>query len=43
MVPKALVELIFKALKKDPNDRFQTAEEMGAALHQATKDTRVPD
>jgi DNA-binding NarL/FixJ family response regulator len=42
-VPKALVELIFKALKKDPNDRFQTAEEMGTALHEATKDTRVPD
>ena len=42
-VPKSLVEVIFKALKKDPNERFQTAKEMATALTAATKDTRVPD
>lgn len=42
-LPKELVEVIFKALRKDPDERFQTAQEMETALKAAIKDTRVPD
>jgi len=33
-VPKALDEIVMKALARDPNERWQTAREMGRALRQ---------
>ncbi len=33
-VPKELDEIVLKALKRDPNERWQTAREMGRALRQ---------
>ena len=45
-VPDALVTVINKALAKDPNDRYQTAAQMAAALRnvlgQATASGRTP-
>jgi serine/threonine protein kinase len=34
-IPSALEEVVFKAMKKDPNDRFQTAEEFKMAAFRA--------
>jgi eukaryotic-like serine/threonine-protein kinase len=41
-VPDALVAVINKALAKDPNDRFQTAAQMAAALRNVLGQGRAP-
>ena len=44
--PKELVEIIFKALNKNPDDRYQSAEEMLEALSKVPENianARVPD
>ena len=44
--PKELVEIIFKALKKNPDDRYQSAEEMLDALNKVpvnAADARITD
>jgi hypothetical protein len=42
-IPRGIEAVILKALAKDPNDRFQTAAEMGSALssNAGNADTRV--
>lgn len=40
VIPRALSDIIAKALRKDPNDRFQTADEMREAL---SRFRRYPD
>lgn len=34
-IPESLVHIVFKAMEKDPEHRYQTAEEMKAALREA--------
>jgi len=41
-VPDALVTVINKALAKDPNDRYQTAAQMAAALRNVLSQGRAP-
>ena len=35
-IPEAVERVILKAMSKDPDDRYQTADEMGQALREAT-------
>lgn len=42
-LPKSLVDLTMKALKKDPRDRFQSAAEMRTALELALKELPQPE
>ncbi len=37
-IPAALDAIVMKCLEKDPDDRYQTAEELAAALHGVTLD-----
>jgi len=41
-IPKGVVNAVLKALAKDPNERFQTTEEFGAALENPDSFTWVP-
>jgi len=42
-VKSALSAIVTKALEKDPQDRFQTARHMGAAIRKYLKKTKAPD
>jgi len=41
-IPAGLVQVVLKALEKNPADRFQTTEEFGAALEQAERVSPPP-
>jgi serine/threonine-protein kinase len=42
-VKSALASIVAKALEKDPQDRFQTARHMGAAVRKYLKKSKAPD
>ena len=42
-VKSALSAIVTKALEKDPDDRYQTARHMGAAIRKYLKKTKAPD
>jgi len=42
-VKSALSTIVMKALEKDPEDRYQTARHMGAAIRKYLKKTKAPD
>jgi tetratricopeptide (TPR) repeat protein/tRNA A-37 threonylcarbamoyl transferase component Bud32 len=42
-VPRAIAEVVERALAKEPDDRFQTADELAEALGEATDSTGVRD
>jgi serine/threonine protein kinase len=42
-VKSELNTIVMKALEKDPEDRFQTARHMGAAIRKYLKKTKAPD